>query len=212
QALVNIKMEQQEQQLENIQTDSSPIPEDKTSSGWLSVIMDILETLLLSVVLFLGINAISARVRVEGSSMEPSFHDGEFVIVSRLDYRFIGSPDYGDVVVFHYPGNPDEEYIKRIIGQHGDHVRIADGSVYVNGHLLDEAYISDNPKYTGEWDVPAEHLFVLGDNRNNSSDSHSWGPLPIENVIGRAVFVYWPFSDWGVISPVNSINDPISQP
>jgi signal peptidase I len=176
-----------------------------------SALLDILETLLLSLVLFLAINAISARVRVEGSSMEPSFHDGEFVIVSRLDYRF-GSPDYGDVVVFHYPGNPEEEYIKRIVGLAGDHVRIAEGTVYVNGQVLEESYIQAEPAYSGEWHVPEDYIFVLGDNRNNSSDSHSWGPLPMENVIGRAVFVYWPLSDWGVIKSAEPLAVSASQP
>ncbi len=176
-----------------------------------AALLDILETLLLSLVLFLAINAISARVRVEGSSMEPSFHDGEFVIVSRLDYRF-GSPDYGDVVVFHYPGNPEEEYIKRIVGMAGDHIRIAEGTVYVNGQVLEEPYIQAEPAYSGEWHVPEDYIFVLGDNRNNSSDSHSWGPLPMENVIGRAVFVYWPLSDWGVIKSAEPLAVSASQP
>ncbi len=201
-----------EQNLENQPVEPVlPTEAEQDKPGLRDALLDILETLLLSVVLFLAINAISARVRVEGSSMEPSFHDGEFVIVSRLNYRF-GSPDYGDVVVFHYPGNPKEEYIKRIVGQPGDHVRITDGVVYVNGQILSEPYIQADPVYTGEWDVPTEHIFVLGDNRNHSSDSHSWGPLPMENVIGEAVFVYWPLSDWGTIKSIDPLTVSASQP
>ncbi len=201
-----------EQNLDHQPTETVLPPEAEEEKPRLrAALVDILETLLLSLVLFLAINAISARVRVEGSSMEPSFHDGEFVIVSRLDYRF-GSPDYGDVVVFHYPGNPEEEYIKRVVGLSGDNVRIADGTVYVNGQVLEEPYIQADPVYSGEWDVSEDHIFVLGDNRNNSSDSHSWGPLPMENVIGRAVFVYWPLSDWGVIKSIEPLAVSASQP
>ena len=201
-----------EQNLDQPTTETVLPPETETEKqNFGAVLLDILETLLLSVVLFLIINAVSARVRVEGSSMEPSFHDGEFVIVSRLDYRF-GYPDYGDVVVFHYPGNPEEEYIKRVVGGPNDHVRIVDGTVLVNGMMLTEPYVQAEPAYTGEWDVPEDHIFVLGDNRNNSSDSHSWGPLPMENVIGRAVFVYWPLRDWGSIKSVDPLAVSVSQP
>ncbi len=174
-------------------------PERKTSL--LRIFYDILETLLLSVLLFMGINAISARVRVDGSSMEPSFHHGEFVVVNRLAYK-IGTYELGDVVVFHYPRDPEQEYIKRIIGLAGDQVHIADGLVSVNGEVLNEPYIAAPPRYAGNWDVPDGYVFVLGDNRNNSSDSHNWGPLQIENVIGKAVFIYWPLTEFGGVDNV----------
>ena len=168
-------------------------------SSFYKFLVDLFETLVLSVLLFLGINAISARIRVDGSSMEPSLHTGEFVIVNRLAYRF-GEPELGDVVVFHYPGDPEQEYIKRVIGLPGDSIRIMSGVVSVNGTSLNEPYIAARPRYNGTWTVPEGHLFVLGDNRNNSSDSHNFGPIPEENVIGEAFFIYWPPTNWGLIS------------
>jgi len=183
----------------DLETPDEEQAERKTSL--LRIFYDILETLLLSVLLFMGINAISARVRVDGSSMEPSFHHGEFVVVNRLAYK-IGTYELGDVVVFHYPRDPEQEYIKRIIGLAGDQVHIADGQVSVNGEVLNEPYIAAPPRYTGNWDILDGYVFVLGDNRNNSSDSHNWGPLQIENVIGKAVFIYWPLTEFGGVNNV----------
>jgi len=180
-----------------------PVSDEKP--GFFRFLVDLLETLVLSILLFLVINAISARIRVDGSSMEPSLQSGEFVIVNRLAYK-IGNPNYGDVVVFHFPGDPGQEYIKRVIGLSGDSVKVSDGTVYINDKPTEEPYIAANPRYQGNWDVPADHLFVLGDNRNNSSDSHNWGAVPIENVIGEAFFIYWPPPDWGMITTTISAN------
>ncbi|MGD2157977.1 MAG: signal peptidase I [Anaerolineales bacterium] len=186
--------------LEKYHTQAEPEPaaDEQPRSGAGRFLFDLLETLVLSALLFIGINAISARIRVDGSSMEPTLHSGEFVIVNKLAYDF-GSPDHGDVVVFHFPRDPDQEYIKRVIGLSGDQIRIEDGNLYVNGNLWEEDYIAASPAYRGDWSVPQGQLFVLGDNRNNSSDSHNWGSVPMENVIGKAFFVYWPPTDWGVI-------------
>jgi len=135
----------------------------------LGVLVDILETLLLSVALFFLINAVSARIRIDGSSMEPNLHHGEFVIVSKVNYK-IGEPERGDVVVFDFPRNITQEYIKRVIGLPGENIRVEDGQVYVDGMALTEPYLKMSPRYEGEWVVPENELFVLGDNRNNSSD------------------------------------------
>lgn len=159
------------------------------------MLYDILETFLLAAVLFFGINAISARIRVDGFSMEPTLHTGAFVFVNRLAYR-LGDPQIGDVIVFHYPRDPEQEYIKRVIGLPGDEVVITDGEVRVNGLLLNEPYIMAEPRYESALTVPQGSLFVLGDNRNDSSDSHTWGEVPLENVVGKALFVYWPIDDW----------------
>lgn len=172
--------------------------EAKKDSGTGRFLLDILETVVLSLLLFLAINAISARIRVDGYSMEPTLLNGEFVIVNKMAYTF-GEPRIGDVIVFHYPRDPEQEYIKRVIGLAGDTVSIANGQVRVNGNLIDEPYISAPPRYESEWLVPPDSLFVLGDNRNNSSDSHNWGPVPMKNVIGKALFVYWPPEQWGLI-------------
>lgn len=170
-----------------------------TSQGWGRFFLDVIETLLLSAVLFLAINALSARVRVDGFSMVPTLQNGEFVLVNRLAYR-LGVPQRGDIIVFHFPPDPaSQDLIKRVIGLPGDHVVVDRGIVSVNGISLSEPYIAASPIYTGDWVVPVNNLFVLGDNRNDSSDSHSWGMLPLDQIVGKAVFVYWPFSDWKVI-------------
>jgi len=181
---------------------SQPAGQKPAALGVMNFLMDILETLILAVVLFVGINAVSARIRVDGASMEPTMHHNELVVVNRLGYRF-GLPERGDVIVFHFPRDPEQEYIKRVIGLPGDRIAIANGVVMVNEHPLDEPYISAPPRYTGDWTVPADYLFVLGDNRNLSSDSHEWGMLPLDYVIGKAIFIYWPLSEMGTIAHVS---------
>lgn len=185
-------------QINGAEAASKPGKDSGSSSGFINLIVDILETLILSLILFVGINAVSARIRVDGASMEPTLFSGEYVIVNKLSYR-LGQPQRGDIIVFHFPRDPDQEYIKRIIGLPGDQINITGGLVYVNGQLIDEPYINTQPSYPGNWVVPDGHLFVLGDNRNNSSDSHNWGTVPMEYVIGKAIFVYWPLAELGVI-------------
>jgi signal peptidase I len=173
-------------------------------------LLDILETVGLAVLLFLVINALSARARVDGYSMLPTLKNNQYVLVDRLVLHY----QRGDIIVFRPPMYPPEsplrrllgvpslqyeDYIKRIIGLPGDTVKVSNGTVSVNGIALTEPYITAAPAYTGEWTVPAGQLFVMGDNRNDSSDSHSWGTLPIANVLGKAILVYWPFSDWTVL-------------
>jgi len=162
------------------------------------VLFDILETVILSLLLFIGIDAVTARIRVDGQSMEPTLQSGEFVIVNKLAYK-LSAPELSDVIVFHYPRDPKIEYIKRVIGLPGDVVKITNGSVLVNEQQLDEPYIKAPPNYQAEWTVPEDSLFVLGDNRNNSSDSRTWGMVPVENIIGRAELIYWPPDNWGVL-------------
>jgi signal peptidase I len=192
-----------------------------TQPGWAHMLGEVLETIGLAVLLFLVINIISARVRVDGISMRPTLDDGEFVLINRLAYR-LGTYHRGDIIVFRPPMYPPqgffrtllglpnisdnyEDYIKRIVGLAGDHVKIAQGVVYINGVELMEPYIAALPNYDGEWDVPKGELFVLGDNRNNSSDSHAWGFLPENNILGKAVLVYWPFKDWMVLKPDQAV-------
>ncbi len=187
--------------MEPLEQSFSPASEEQKPSplaGCFRFIVDIVETILISLVLFLGINAVTARVRVDGHSMAPTFNSGEFIIVSKLAYKF-GEPQRGDVVVFHLPRDPSQDYIKRVIGLPGETVDIRDGTVFVDSQPLEEPYLDDKTRYTGTWFVPEGTLFVLGDNRNNSSDSHSWGPVPMEYIIGKAVFVYWPLASLGLV-------------
>jgi len=188
---------EQEAQTEAQPETQVPAPSEE-KMNWGRFIFDVVETLALAGILFLGINAVSARVRVDGFSMIPTLEDGEFVLVSKLNYRF-GDVERGDIIVFHYPMDPEQELIKRVIGLPGDTVNVQNGIVSVNGQSLEEPYIAAAPAYSGEWMVPDGHLFVLGDNRNDSSDSHSWGYLPFDKVVGKAVVIYWPPPFWKVI-------------
>jgi signal peptidase I len=167
-------------------------------TNWGRFVLDIIETLVLAVVLFVGINMVSARVRVDGFSMRPTLEDGEFVLVNKMSYRF-GEVQRGDIIVFHFPLNPSEELIKRVIGLPGDRVTVENNQVSVNGQTLNEPYIAQAPLYSGQWTVEEGYLFVLGDNRNNSNDSKDWGFLPQENVVGKAVLIYWPPPMWSFL-------------
>ena len=185
---------------ENFQTQQIPeniVTEEKSRSkrsGCVSFFIDTVETILLALVLFLAINALSARVRVENVSMQPTLKPGEFLLVNRVAYT-LRDPSIGDIVVFHAPGVADLDYIKRVIGLPGDEVSVIDSVVHINGVPLYEPYIAQLPNYTGTWQVPDEYYFVLGDNRNNSSDSHLWGFVPREDIVGRALLIYWPINE-----------------
>lgn len=188
--------------METIQPETQPQPDtEKEKTGSLKrIVLDILETLLLAVVLYFGINAVSVRVRVDGFSMNPTLQDGEYILVNRLAYK-IGQPVRGDIVVFSFPMDPRQDLIKRVIGLPGETISVQDGKVLVNGVPLDEPYIAAPPIYNNTWVIPEGQLFVLGDNRNESKDSHEWGMLPMENVVGRAILIYWPPAQWQVIDP-----------
>jgi len=187
-------------------SDTTEIKTIKNSkkSGFLGFFIDTVETILLAVILFLAINALSARVRVENVSMKPTLQPGEFLLVNRVAYKW-GEPDIGDIVIFHAPGASDLDYIKRVIGLPGDVVRVENGSVYINNQIMVEPYIAAAPNYNGEWVVPIGEYFVLGDNRNNSSDSHLWGFVPEEDLVGRALLIYWPLRNFSLLRIPESV-------
>jgi signal peptidase I len=169
---------------------------EEQKPGW----RDVLETIFLALILFLAINTVSERIRVESVSMEPTLYAGDYVIVNKLAYRLKNTPHRGDVIVFKYPPNPDSTpFIKRVIGLPGDQVHIADGKIYINGELMYEPYLKVTTIHGGDWTVPADQLFVMGDNRNNSNDSRSWGFVPYANIIGRAELVYLPPQHWSFL-------------
>jgi len=182
-------------------------PEAETTatkfSMW-SLVYEILETVVLAAIIWLAVNFATARFIVEGSSMEPNFHTGQMLIVSRLSYK-LSTPQRGDVIVFQYPDNPVDDYIKRVIGVPGDTVEVQDSRVYIDGQLISEPYLQpDTPEIQrGKWVVPADSYFVMGDNRAHSSDSRSWGMLSKEFIIGKAWISYWPPSDWGLVPHVS---------
>ena len=158
------------------------------------VLREIIETFLLTFFIFWLVNGLIGRYKIDGSSMNPTLFNGQYLIIDNISY-LLEDPQRGDVIVFKHPQN-DLNLIKRVVGLPGDHVEIRDRTVLVNGVPLDEPYIQAPPAYSGSWDVPANEYFVLGDNRNNSSDSHSWSFLPEENILGKAEIIYWPPSDW----------------
>jgi len=166
---------------------------------------DMLETVLLAVALFLVLNTITSRVRVYNISMEPTLNQGYLLVVNKLAYK-IGEPKHGDIIVFHYEGNKDQDYIKRVIGLPGDTVKVSNGTVEVNGTQLLEPYLSAPPAYEGTWTVPEGSLFVLGDNRNSSSDSHDWGFVNQDWVVGKAIMVYWPLDQIRLLSGPDLVN------
>ncbi len=166
--------------------------------GGRSLVREVLETVLLTVVLFLVINTLTGRSQVNGFSMEPTLHDGQYLIISKITY-WIHPPERGDIIVLHPPNNLGEDYIKRIVGLPGERVEIRDGKVWADGVALDEPYVSGAPSYSGAWTLGEGEYLVLGDNRNNSSDSHSWGPLEEGSIVGKAWLSYWPPEHWGIV-------------
>lgn len=158
------------------------------------VVREIIETLLLTFFIFWIVNGLVGRYRIDGSSMNPTLNDGQYLIINNVSY-LLEEPKRGDIIVFQHPQN-DLNLIKRVIGLPGDHIEITNRQVKVNGVPLEEPYIQAPPTYNGAWDVPEGQYFVLGDNRNNSSDSHSWLYLPQENILGKAEVIYWPPTDW----------------
>lgn len=162
-----------------------------------STIRDVLETAVLTLAIFLAVRVALQNFRVEGESMYPNLHNGEYILVNKVDYM-INAPQRGDVIVFRAvpAGAPNRDFIKRVIGLPGETVAVHDNSVYINGHRLVEPYISTPPDYTfGPARVPKNDYFVLGDNRNNSEDSHLWKWLPRTDIIGKAWVSYWPPAD-----------------
>jgi len=177
--------------------DEAKGPTTRTRGRGKSALRELVEVVALTVVLFVLARATVQPFRVDGHSMDPTLHNGEFILVDKVSYR-IGQPHRGDIVVFKYPGDQTQDFIKRVIGLPGDQVKVAAGTVYVNGRPLPERYLpaANKPAYDmAAYKVPAHVLFVLGDNRNNSYDSHAWGqttPLDESLVIGRARVAYWP--------------------
>jgi signal peptidase I len=163
---------------------------------------EIVETILLIGVIYTLVNLACARFVVEGPSMQPNFHTGQFLVVSRVNYM-LADPQRGDVAVFHYPNNPQEDYIKRVIGLPGDTVEIRDTFVYVNGVQLDEPYINEpctaSSCRNNTWELGTDEYFMMGDNRNHSSDSRAFGAVNRQFIVGEALIRYWPPQDWGII-------------
>jgi signal peptidase I len=190
----------------------------KRARVWSVTLRELAETLLLAVLIFLAVRASMQNFRVEGASMEPSLDNGEFLIVNKLAYTQIdlsifdwlpffdagddpvhhlwSAPSRGDVIVFRAPTSVNRDFIKRIVGIPGDVLQIdpATNAVLVNGESIDEPYIDGRTtcqSSCGPWTVPEGAYFVMGDNRQNSSDSRQGWFVPEENIIGKALITYW---------------------
>ncbi|MFQ5946603.1 MAG: signal peptidase I [Anaerolineae bacterium] len=164
------------------------------------LLREILETIVLTVVIFVGVRFAFQNFRIEGHSMEPTLDEGQFLVINKLIYRYLRPPQPGEVIVFRAPNNPNKDFIKRIIAGPGDEVMIREGLVIVNGEPLPEDYvINPGPPAWGPRVVGEDEYFVLGDNRSNSSDSRSWGMLPSEKIVGMAWLAYWPLESWGFV-------------
>lgn len=162
------------------------------------LLREIIETIVLTLLMFLVIRFAVQNFNVDGTSMEPNLHNTELILVDKWTYLF-RPPTRGDVIVFVAPPHHDLDYVKRVIGIPGDVITIRNTTVIVNGVTLKEIYV--DPRNQGnlfaaknitDLKVPPDNYFVLGDNRAVSSDSRDWGFVPKANIIGRAAFVYWP--------------------
>ncbi len=174
-------------------------PPDKKPAATPNPWVEVLQTIGLSVVLAFGIRHFVAEARyIPSGSMLPTLEVNDRLVVEKISYRF-NAPERGDIVVFWPPdsltppGKRRDAFIKRVIGLPGEEVTIRDGQVFINGEALVEDYIQAPPDYLwGPERVPEDHYLVLGDNRNSSYDSHAWGFLPAENIIGKATVRFWP--------------------
>lgn len=173
--------------------------------------LDMLEVVVFAVGIFFFVYLLIMRPhKIKGQSMHPNFPDSEYLLTEKVTYYF-KKPTRGDVIVFMPPISETDEFIKRIIALPGETVAIKNGRIYVNGILLNEPYISDDVKTTGgsflsedeTVRVPKDEYFVIGDNREHSSDSRSWGPIKKKSISGRAWLVYWPLSNAGTVKLPN---------
>eukprot|EP01023_Acetabularia_acetabulum_P042701 TRINITY_DN4255_c0_g2_i2.p2 TRINITY_DN4255_c0_g2~~TRINITY_DN4255_c0_g2_i2.p2 ORF type:complete len:292 (-),score=35.02 TRINITY_DN4255_c0_g2_i2:153-1028(-) len=185
------------------------ITQEKSESWW-KVDKDDLITIGSALIISLAFRTFIAEPRfIPSLSMYPTFDIGDRFIAEKLTYRFQRAPSRGDIVIFHPTKGvgrgaswfDDEVFIKRIVGIEGDKLEVKKGTLFINGDAQQEPYIFESPEYVmKKLTVPPGCVFVMGDNRNNSYDSHIWGPLPVGNIVARATFNYWPPNK---IGPVN---------
>ncbi len=173
----------------------------------IGLLYEIIEVFVVSASIFVVVYLFLVQPhQVKGSSMFPTFKDGEYLLTDKVTYR-TRAPEWGDVVIFKAPINENFDFIKRVIAVAGDKVKVAGGKVYVNEQQLNEDYLP--PEYTTQpgqflkegvtYEVPAGFIMTFGDNRDHSSDSRDWGPVPLGNIVGKAFFRYWPANAIGLI-------------
>src|SRR4051812_39295330 len=194
-----------------VEQGTDPAPSAKHQAG--RAVREIIETLLLAALIFFLVRLVVLNFRVDGGSMLPNLDNEEMLLVNRNAYQHVDlngnryypfdPPERGDVIVFDPPTNSDKPYIKRIIGLPGDEITFGDGRVIINGHPLEEDYITERTRCgrsdTCDVVVPPDTVYVLGDNRGNSQDSRVFGTVPVGNIIGKAWLSYWPPDDFGFV-------------
>lgn len=172
--------------------------QDEQGEGWAGkLLLETLEVAVITTLVFLLARVFVQNYQVDGPSMTPTLLNGQYIIVNKAVY-FTHTPQRGDVIVFQFPSDPNRDLVKRVIGVPGDTVVTNDtnGSVTVNGVTLVEPYVNDHINSASQtWKVGPGDYFVMGDNRGDSYDSRDWGLLPAKDIIGEAVFVYWPFNN-----------------
>lgn len=175
-------------------------------SLWL-FFLDFLETIVVSLAIFALVYLFLFQPhQVDGRSMEPNFHNGEYILTDKVSYR-LGDPKRGDVVVFHSPADERVDFIKRIVAVPGDQVMVKDGFIYLNTQKLEEPYLNDPGRVVaGRFlregqavEIPVGQYVVMGDNRLHSSDSREWGLVTRGGIVGRAFFRYWPLDELGLV-------------
>lgn len=204
---------------EDEQEDSEPPPQAQTGrTGFKTLLFDVLETIFLTIVIYAVLSTFIGRYKVLSVSMEPTLYEGQYLLISKQTHK-IWPLKRGDVVVFRYPRNPKKNYIKRIIGLPGEKVEFRSSRLYVNDELVPEPWLARPTQgASGEWQLGEDEYFVMGDNRNNSSDSRAWGPVDRRLIIGKALLCYWPVKSWGPIqhgptpTPVMPSLSPLTSP
>lgn len=181
------------------QSPATPAAPARNPNGLYLWIRDVLIAVVASVLMIVFLYQ---PVRVEGTSMLPRLEDRDRLFINKFVYHF-EDIHRGDVVVFHYPRDPEKSYIKRVIAIPGDQLRIDHGRVFLNGRLLHEPYVPEEYRDTRsmpEMIVPDDEYFMMGDHRSISSDSREFGPVDRDLIYGKAAFVYWPTRDAGVVN------------
>ncbi len=162
---------------------------------------DFVVSILAGLLAFVGVRLVLQQYTIEQTSMSPTLENGQHILITKpVPLLQDADPERGEIIVFNPPDSPGTTpLIKRVVGLPGETVEINSGHVYVNGALLDEPYIKDQPRYSiGPVTVPPEHYFVLGDNRNNSRDSHVGWTVPEDDILGTAWLSIWPPDRWGL--------------
>lgn len=175
-----------------------------------SHIIDFIQTFVIFGAIFALIYLFAAQPhRVSGNSMLPTFYDGDYILTDKISYR-LGEPKRGDVIVLQNPRNESEDFIKRIIALPNDSIMIQSGQVYINNIPLQETYlpaqtVTQGGNFLNEGEtlkIPTDQYFVIGDNRNHSSDSREWGPVTKKEIVGKTFFRYFPLQRFGLFKPL----------